>query len=155
MRPSSSSSVIASARISGSERSRKVLGMDHRIIAFRCDGRLRVMPDSRRGMRTDPPGGADCKRNAPTAPGTRLAVDLQHQAEAAMSQWDEWWRRPWVRTTESVLVHIVALVVGFVMMIVGLALGVTMIMLPAGIVIGLLGVAIFVGGLFARINQKV
>jgi len=39
-------------------------------------------------------------------------------------------------------------------MVVGLALGVTIIMLPAGIVIGLLGVVIFIGGLFARINQK-
>jgi hypothetical protein len=39
-------------------------------------------------------------------------------------------------------------------MIVGLGLGVTMIMLPVGIVIGLIGAAIFVGGLFARINDK-
>jgi archaellum biogenesis protein FlaJ (TadC family) len=68
---------------------------------------------------------------------------------------DAWWHRPWVRTAESVLGHIAALVVGFVMMIVGLGLGVTIIMLPVGIVIGLLGVAIFIGGLFARINQKV
>jgi archaellum biogenesis protein FlaJ (TadC family) len=67
---------------------------------------------------------------------------------------DVWWHRPWVRTTESVLGHIAALIVGFVMMVVGLALGVTIIMLPAGIVIGLLGVVIFIGGLFARINQK-
>ena len=29
-----------------------------------------------------------------------------------------------------------------------------MIMLPVGIVIGLMGVAIFVGGLFARINRS-
>jgi hypothetical protein len=71
-----------------------------------------------------------------------------------MSGEDAWWHRPWVRTTESVLAHIGAVVLGFVMMIVGLALGVTMIMLPAGIVIGLLGVALFIGGLFARLNQK-
>ena len=38
------------------------------------------------------------------------------------------------------------------MMIVGLGLGVTMIMLPVGIVIGLLGVGLLVGGLFARID---
>ena len=64
-----------------------------------------------------------------------------------------WWQRPWVRSIESVIGHVAALVVGFVMMVVGLGLGVTMIMLPAGIVIGLLGVAIFVGGLFARIRR--
>ncbi|HZR26670.1 MAG TPA: hypothetical protein VFA59_23955 [Vicinamibacterales bacterium] len=66
-----------------------------------------------------------------------------------------WWHRPWVRTTESILAHIAAIIVGFVMMVIGLGLGVTMIMLPVGLVIGLLGVAIFVGGLFARINQEV
>ena len=50
--------------------------------------------------------------------------------------------------------HAVAVVIGFVMMVVGLALGVTMIMLPAGLVIGLLGLAIFVAGLFARIDGQ-
>ena len=45
-----------------------------------------------------------------------------------------------------------AVVVGLAMMIVGLAMGVTMVLLPAGLVVGLLGVAIFVGGLFARID---
>ena len=64
-----------------------------------------------------------------------------------------WWHRSWVRATESVVGHIAALIVGFVMMIVGLGLGVTMVMLPVGLVIGLLGVAIFIGGLFARINK--
>ena len=39
-------------------------------------------------------------------------------------------------------------------MVLGLGLGVTMIMLPAGVVIGLLGFAMFVGGLFARFNQE-
>ena len=64
------------------------------------------------------------------------------------------WHRPWVRTTESVLAHIAAVIIGFIMMVVGLGLGVTMIMLPAGVVIGLAGVAIFVGGLFARIERN-
>lgn len=48
--------------------------------------------------------------------------------------------------------HAAAVVIGLVMMIVGLGLGVTMIMLPVGIVIGLLGVAVLVAGLFARID---
>ena len=65
-----------------------------------------------------------------------------------------WWHRPWVRATESVLGHIAATIVGFICMVIGLGLGVTMIMLPVGIVIGLLGVALVVGGLFARIDGK-
>jgi hypothetical protein len=56
--------------------------------------------------------------------------------------------------TESAFGHLAALIVGFAMMVLGLGLGVTMIMMPAGLVIGLLGVAIFIGGLFARINQR-
>jgi hypothetical protein len=65
-----------------------------------------------------------------------------------------WWHRPWVEATEGVLWHIVAVVVGFVMMVVGLGLGVTMVLLPVGLVIGLLGVAIFVSGLFAHITHR-
>jgi hypothetical protein len=42
-----------------------------------------------------------------------------------------------------------AMVVGFILMVVGLAMTATIVMLPAGIVLGLLGVAIFVGGWFA------
>jgi hypothetical protein len=50
--------------------------------------------------------------------------------------------------------HAAFVVLGVVMMIVGLGLGVTMVLLPLGLTIGLLGVAVFVGGLFARINSK-
>jgi hypothetical protein len=49
--------------------------------------------------------------------------------------------------------HTAAVVLGLIMMIVGLGLGVTMIMLPVGIVIGLLGVAMVIAGLFAHIDQ--
>ena len=48
--------------------------------------------------------------------------------------------------------HVAAVVLGFVMIIVGLAMGVTMVLLPVGIVIGMLGVALVVGGVFARIT---
>ena len=65
-----------------------------------------------------------------------------------------WWDRPWIKTMEGVLGHIAAVILGFVMMVVGLGLGVTMIMLPVGIVIGLVGAAVFVGGLFAHINDQ-
>jgi hypothetical protein len=49
--------------------------------------------------------------------------------------------------------HAAAVMVGLILMIVGLGLGVTMIMLPVGITIGLLGLAIVVGGVFARIDE--
>jgi hypothetical protein len=52
------------------------------------------------------------------------------------------------------LEHAAAVVIGLIMMIVGLGLGVTMIMLPVGIAIGLLGVAMVVGGVFARIDER-
>ena len=48
----------------------------------------------------------------------------------------------------SALGHIAAVIIGFVLMVVGLALGVTLIMLPVGLVVGMLGFAMFVGGLF-------
>jgi hypothetical protein len=52
------------------------------------------------------------------------------------------------------LEHAAAVVVGLILMIVGLGLGVTMIMLPVGIAVGLLGVAMVVGGMFARIDER-
>jgi hypothetical protein len=48
--------------------------------------------------------------------------------------------------------HAVAVVIGLVLIVIGLGLGVTMIMLPVGVVVGLLGVLMVVGGLFARLN---
>jgi hypothetical protein len=42
--------------------------------------------------------------------------------------------------------HALLVSLGFVLMVLGLGLGVTMIVLPAGVVIGLLGFAMFVGG---------
>ena len=48
--------------------------------------------------------------------------------------------------------HVAAVVLGFVLIIVGMAMGVTMVLLPAGVAIGLLGVALVVAGVFARIT---
>ena len=48
------------------------------------------------------------------------------------------------------LEHVLAIVVGFVFMVLGLGLGVTMIMLPVGLVIGLVGLALFIGGMCVR-----
>lgn len=49
--------------------------------------------------------------------------------------------------------HAAAVVVGLVLIVIGLGLGVTMIMLPVGIVVGLFGVLMVVGGLFARFDS--
>jgi hypothetical protein len=64
-----------------------------------------------------------------------------------------WWRQ-WVGTVETILGHVAAIVVGFIMMILGLGLGVTMIMLPVGLVIGLIGVALFISGWVSWSDQK-
>ena len=37
-----------------------------------------------------------------------------------MANTDVWWHRPWIKTTEGVLAHIAAVIIGFVMMVVGL-----------------------------------
>jgi hypothetical protein len=58
--------------------------------------------------------------------------------------------RPVAETVGRVFSRLAAIVIGFVLMATGVGLTVTIVMLPAGIVLGLLGVAIFVGGLFAR-----
>jgi membrane-bound ClpP family serine protease len=59
-----------------------------------------------------------------------------------------------LRGVVGFLEHAAAISIGFVLMVIGLGLGVTMIMLPVGVVIGLIGVALFVGGLFARLDQR-
>ena len=71
-----------------------------------------------------------------------------------MAETQVWWQRRWVRATENVILHIAAIVAGFVMMIVGLALGVTMIMLPVGLVVGLAGVALFITGWLSWSTQR-
>jgi hypothetical protein len=53
----------------------------------------------------------------------------------------------------SLLEHTGFVVGGFVLMVIGLALGVTMIMLPLGLPIGLLGFGMFVGGMTVRMNK--
>lgn len=50
--------------------------------------------------------------------------------------------------------HAAVVVVGFVLMVLGLGLGVTMIMLPVGLVLGLAGMALFVAGIFVRLDDR-
>lgn len=64
-----------------------------------------------------------------------------------------WSNRPWVKATENALGHAAAIVIGFGMMVLGLGLSVTLIMLPVGLVVGFLGLAVFLGGIFARVKQ--
>ena len=49
--------------------------------------------------------------------------------------------------------RVAAVIIGFILMVVGLGLTATIVMLPIGVVLGLLGVAIFVGGIFAHDDQ--
>jgi hypothetical protein len=50
--------------------------------------------------------------------------------------------------------HVFFVVAGFVLMVLGVGLSVTMIMLPIGLALGLLGFAMFVGGLTVRMNRS-
>lgn len=50
--------------------------------------------------------------------------------------------------------HAAVVAIGLVLVVIGLGLGVTMIMLPVGVVVGLIGVLMVVGGLFARIDAR-
>src|SRR6476646_1392725 len=52
------------------------------------------------------------------------------------------------------LEHFVVVVLGFVLMVVGLGLGVTMIMLPVGIVLGLAGMGLFIAGIFGHLDRR-
>ena len=56
--------------------------------------------------------------------------------------------------TLSVVEHLLAIVVGFILMVLvlGLGLSVTMIMLPIGLVVGLAGFAMFVSGICVRFD---
>ena len=51
-------------------------------------------------------------------------------------------------TLKRVLNRVTAVTIGFVLMVIGLAMMVTIVMLPAGVVIGLLGVMMMIFGFF-------
>jgi hypothetical protein len=57
------------------------------------------------------------------------------------------------RGTGRLLSHLVAVVVGVVLMISGVALGVTIVALPLGIPVGLVGLFVFLWGLFGWSQQ--
>jgi hypothetical protein len=55
--------------------------------------------------------------------------------------------RSLLRASERFFGHVAAIVAGFVLMIVGISLGVTIVLLPAGIPVGLAGLFLFLWGL--------
>jgi hypothetical protein len=59
-----------------------------------------------------------------------------------------------LRGIVGIFEHALIALVGFVLMVIGLGLSVTMIMLPVGLVIGLLGFGMFVGGLVVHMNES-
>ena len=56
------------------------------------------------------------------------------------------------RRVLGVIEHAVAIIVGFILMILGLGLSVTMIMLPVGLTIGLAGLGLFIAGVCVRFD---
>jgi hypothetical protein len=55
-----------------------------------------------------------------------------------------------VQSGERLLVHSLAVVLGFVLMIIGVGMGVTMVLLPVGIPVGLAGLGLWLWGLYSR-----
>jgi hypothetical protein len=63
-------------------------------------------------------------------------------------------RREVLNFVVGLVEHVFFVIAGFVLMVVGTGLSVTMIMLPVGLVLGLLGFAMFVCGLTVRMNRS-
>jgi hypothetical protein len=49
--------------------------------------------------------------------------------------------------SESIGVHVAAIIAGIIMMVLGVGLGVTMVLLPVGVPLGLAGLGVFIWGL--------
>ncbi len=59
-----------------------------------------------------------------------------------------------VRHGERMAGHILAVIGGVALMFVGLGMGVTMVLLPFGIVVGLVGVLLFVWGIVGHLEKR-
>jgi len=59
-----------------------------------------------------------------------------------------------VEMGERFLAHAIAVAMGFVLMIVGMGMGVTMVFLPIGLPLGLAGVLLFLWGLVSAAPRK-
>jgi hypothetical protein len=58
-----------------------------------------------------------------------------------------------VSTAMHVLPRIAAVLIGFILMVLGVGMANTLVMLPVGVLLGLLGFALIVAGLFAHIDR--
>ncbi len=61
--------------------------------------------------------------------------------------------RAFLEKGKRLLGYLAAVIVGFALMVIGLGLGVTMIMLPVGLVIGLVGALVFIWGLVGHLDN--
>ena len=59
-----------------------------------------------------------------------------------------------VQTSERVIGHLAAVVVGLVLMFAGVGMGVTIVLLPLGIPVGLIGLGLFLWGLAVTVRQR-
>ncbi len=59
-----------------------------------------------------------------------------------------------LKSGEQILGHVLAAGVGFALMIAGVGMGVTMVMLPVGIPVGLFGLLVFLWGLFSMAPRR-
>jgi hypothetical protein len=87
-----------------------------------------------------------CTRDGPHFPGKRASTRLAPQAD--MTEISRSLRQV-ANTVSRVFGRLATLIIGFIMMVVGLAMTATIVMLPVGVVLGLLGVAFVVAGTFA------
>jgi hypothetical protein len=91
------------------------------------------------------------RRKSGKKPGTWLASLVRYR-EAAMASVAA--PRGIFGVFVGLFEHAFFVIAGFVLMVLGLGLSVTMIMLPVGLVIGLLGFAMFVGGMTVRMDKS-
>jgi high-affinity Fe2+/Pb2+ permease len=59
-----------------------------------------------------------------------------------------------LQTGGQIAGHMVAMILGFTLMLIGMGMGVTMVLLPLGLPIGIVGVLLFVWGLSTQIRSQ-
>jgi hypothetical protein len=79
-------------------------------------------------------------------------IELLAQQEIAMTE-HKTTGQQLVQAAERGLLHIGAIIVGLILMIVGLAMGVSVVMLPVGIAVGIAGLFVFLWGIFGRVER--